>query len=184
MPKSSATWLLVLGLLLVGLLGFTALRKMPAIGHLDVKFGKEGGQVIADALDGPATMRKINVIGPYVSSLSDAVLARIRDRVNACGPESFDNVHGYYTQNPGPGGEYAVLVMCVPSKDRKKALSYDAYEILAPHLDLQNYQRELTDRPEIVFLLTYEGGQNGVYFLAPVGTKISNATILPRPDAN
>jgi len=178
--SKSRNSIVIIAFLLVGLLAVYAVEKMPGVSHLDVKFGRDGGQVVVDASAGPVPMRQINVIGPYVSSLTNPVLARIRDRVNACGPESFDNVHGYYTQNPGAGGEYAVLVMCVTSKERKKTIQYDAYEIIAPHLDLQNFQRELTDRPDVVFLLAYEGGQNGIFFLAPVGTKIPEATILPR----
>jgi hypothetical protein len=173
MPKSSSpVSIVVLALSLAAAIGYIALIRMGSISRVDVKFGKDGGEVIADSPGASPKPRAIHVFGPYVSSITSSRLAHIRDLVNDCAPTAYDNVHGYFSQNMGQQAEYAAFVLCVSGDGRSKAIHYDAYEILGSNLDLQNTQKELIDRPDVVLILVFHGGMSGLDFLVPTDAKV------------
>jgi hypothetical protein len=108
----------------------------------------------------------------------------IRDRVNACRPDKVQDVYSFYHQNPGAGGEYAVLLQCVPGKDASKGIRFDVRTLSEVHLDLPNKEQYLKQFPEqTVILMLYEGGKNEIDWLERTGSNVMNVAPLPPKSA-
>jgi hypothetical protein len=171
----------IVALLIALIIALFAIWKMQNIDDVDVRLEKTGVEVRARGSNGSVSLAKeVVTIGPYVSSLTDATLAQIRDRVNGCRPERVQDVFSYYHQNPGPGGEYAILLLCIPAKDATKAITFQARQISKVHLDLPNEEQNLKAYPDrVVVVLTYEGGNNEIAWLERKDSNVMNTTALP-----
>jgi hypothetical protein len=172
-------WTALTALLIAFAIAAFAIWKMQHVDDVDVHLGKTI-EVRARGSSGEVGLvRQVVGIGPYVSSLTDPTLMEIRDRVNACHPEKVQDVYSYYHQNPGAGGEYAVLLLCVPGKNTK-GVSFDVRKIADVHLDLPNKEQYLRQFPEkAVILLLYEGGKNEIDWLERTDSNVMNIAPLP-----
>ena len=170
----------LIALFLAAAIAAFAIWRMESVDDVDVRLGKTIEVRARGSSGAVGLVRQVVTIGPYVSSLTDAALAEIRDRVNACHPEKVQDVYSYYHQNTGVGGEYSVLLLCVPGKDTNKSITFEAREIAEVHLDLLNKEQYLKQFPDrAVVVLLYEGGKNEVAWLERADSNVMNTTPLP-----
>jgi len=171
----------VVALIIAALIAFFAIWKMETVDDVDVHLQKTGIEIRAHGSGGGTGLtRQVVTIGPYFSSLTDTTLAEIRDRVNACHPEKVQDVFSYYHQNPGAGGEYGILLLCVPGKSADNAIAFDAREISEVHLDLPNKEQYLKQFPDrAVVVLLYEGGKNEIAWLERKDSNVLKTAALP-----